>query len=143
MTSVEQSLVAIIEDDADAAFLLRRLLAKTQLPHEVTHLDDGEKALEFLTERFAETADQAQVPDLILLDIKMPKLNGFEVLEWIRSTAHLSVPVIVMSTSDDPNDQQRALKLGADAFVSKFPNANDFQTLVIKLLGSKTSLRSS
>jgi len=133
MASVEQTLVAIIEDDADAAFLLRRLLLKTELPHHVEHLDDGEKALNFLTTRFDQTQTD-ESPDLILLDIKMPKLNGFEVLEWIRSKAHLAVPVIVMTTSDDPNDQQRALDLGADAFVSKFPSAPEFRELVMKLL---------
>ena len=133
MAFAEQSLVAIIEDDADAAFLLRRLLQKTQVPHHVEHLDDGEKALNFLTARF-DVALHGESPDLILLDIKMPKLNGFEVLQWIRSQAHLAVPVIVMTTSDDPSDQQRALDLGADAFVSKFPSATDFRDLVTKLL---------
>lgn len=133
MAPGEQSLVAIIEDDADAAFLLRRLLQKTELPHHVEHLDDGEKALNFLTARFDES-DSAESPDLILLDIKMPKLNGFEVLQWIRAKAHLAVPVIVMTTSDDPSDQQRALDLGADAFVSKFPNVTDFRELLTKLL---------
>ncbi|HEY9154076.1 MAG TPA: response regulator, partial [Opitutaceae bacterium] len=101
--------------------------------HHVEHLDDGEKALNFLTARFDQTTADVS-PDLILLDIKMPKLNGFEVLEWIRGKAHLAVPVIVMTTSDDPNDQQRALDLGADAFVSKFPSATDFRELITKLL---------
>jgi CheY-like chemotaxis protein len=139
MSLAEQSLVAIIEDDADAAFLLRRLLQKIEVPHHVEHLDDGEKALNFLTARF-DAAAINESPDLILLDIKMPKLNGFEVLEWIRSKAHLAVPVIVMTTSDDPNDQQRALDLGADAFVSKFPSTADFRELVTRLLRTNAAV---
>jgi CheY-like chemotaxis protein len=130
----EKSLVIIIEDDADAAYLLRRLLAKSGLKHDCVHLADGEQAVDFLSRNTATTANGGQAPQLILLDIKMPKVNGFEVLEWIRSHAPGSIPIIVMSTSDDPNDKQRAEALGADAFVSKFPSLEAFRVLLAKLL---------
>lgn len=126
-------LILIVDDDADSAFLVRRLLDKAQLGHRTLHLADGERAIRYFEEGKAiETA-------LMVLDIKMPKVNGFEVLEWIRANPQCELPIVVMTTSDDPRDRERAESLGADAFVSKFPVAEEFRKLLERLLPGKVA----
>jgi CheY-like chemotaxis protein len=84
---------------------------------------DGERAIDYLTKN--------PCPDLLLLDLKMPKVNGFEVLQWIRDKPSLKgLPVVVISSSDLPVDKERAADLGATAF---FVKRSDFEPLVIEL----------
>lgn len=135
-----KAIVLMIEDDADAAFLLKRLLQKTGLPLEVKHLSDGSKALQYFDEleRSGESS-HAQQPLLVLLDIKMPKVNGFEVLTRIRAQSQPHRPVAIVSTSDDPKDRQRAADLGADAFLTKFPTTEELVALISPLLAPRSA----
>jgi CheY-like chemotaxis protein len=132
--------VLIIDDDVDAAFLVRRVLAKSGIPHEAQHIVDGEEAMRYLADCFGETGgSQNKPPHLILLDIKMPKVNGFDVLEWLRARPGRTVPVVVLTTSDDPRDQERAQELAADAYVAKFPAPEEFRQLLTKLLEGRVN----
>lgn len=131
-------LVLMVEDDADAAFLLRRLLLKTELPMRILHLNDGAKALSYFEEIDRASADsQALHPVLVLLDIKMPKVNGFEVLERIREQSRPRRPAVIVTTSDDPKDKQRASELGADAFLAKFPPVEELRQLLQQLMAER------
>ena len=105
--------ILLIEDDADDAELTLLALRKHDLITPILHIDDGEKALDFL---FGPERD----PTLILLDLKMPLTSGFDVLEWIREQAALaSVVVVVMSGSKNDADIDRAYALGANHYLIK------------------------
>ncbi|HEU5078263.1 MAG TPA: response regulator [Opitutaceae bacterium] len=133
-------LVLMVEDDADAAFLLRRLLRKTELPIRILHLNDGAKALNYFEELDHPAPDSDLVqPVLVLLDIKMPKVNGFEVLQRIRERSRPRRPVVIVTTSDDPKDKQRAADLGADAFLAKFPTMEELRQLLQQLMTERSA----
>lgn len=111
--------VLVVENDLDDAFFAQRLLLKVGVRNPLVLLEDGEQAIAFL--RHAADADRA--PCAVLLDIKMPKRDGFEVLEWVRRHPALaSVRVAMLSSSDAPQDLRRASELGADEYFVKFPS---------------------
>lgn len=130
MSSEWKPLILVVEDDVDAVFLVGRLLVKSEIDHQMLHLGDGEQAIRYLKSGPTGPAR----PALILLDIKMPKINGLEVLAWLRAEGDGTIPVVMMTTSDDPRDQERARSLQADAFIPKFPPAAEFRELLRKLL---------
>jgi CheY-like chemotaxis protein len=112
--------ILMVEDQDTDAYLVRWAFKKAGLAHRFIHLLDGQQAVEFFG-RQAPYTDRAQFPwpDLVLLDLKMPRLNGFDVLAWLK--AHGDVPaldVVVLTSSDLPGDVARARSLGAvDYFV--------------------------
>lgn len=129
----EKPLILVVDDDADAVYLTRRLLSRSQVEHDCLHLGDGEKAIEYLMACSAEMP-QVRRPAAMLLDVKMPKVGGFEVLEWMRTQPGYSLPVMMLTTSDDPRDKERAEQLCADGFAAKFPTVEEFRGHLEKLL---------
>jgi CheY-like chemotaxis protein len=119
MTSGRKILQA--EDDENDVFFLRRALQKAGLGHTLLHVHDGQEAVDYLSGNGA-FADRGKYPypDLLLLDLKMPRMNGFDVLDWLR--AHPEVkgpPVVVLSSSNHQEDVHKALALGAADFQTK------------------------
>ncbi|MGK0278498.1 MAG: two-component system response regulator [Litorivivens sp.] len=111
----------IVEDNPHDAELTLLVLRKQGLAEKTFVVRDGEEACEFLfgSGRY-EMRKQASQLKFILLDLKLPKLNGFEVLERIRAKAEFDVvPVIVYSSSAVPNDIAKAYKLGANSYLVK------------------------
>ncbi len=95
-------------------------LEALQERHEVTVVEDGEAALDYLLRRGAHAAREPGNPDLILLDLKLPKLNGLQVLDAIkRSDALKTIPVVVLTSSKEQPDLKTAYELGANAYVVK------------------------
>jgi CheY-like chemotaxis protein len=85
--------ILLVEDNPADAHMLRTALEKTGIPVEITHLKDGVEAMEFLAK-----SQGAPQPDVVLLDLNLPRLSGFEVLEHIRSSDELKrLPVVIMS----------------------------------------------
>ncbi len=126
-----------VEDDPNDAFLLKHALRKADLPVEVQHVSDGQQAIDYLsgTGSFSDRT-HFPLPRLILLDLKLPMLNGFEVLAWARSHApFFRLPVFVLSSSDLPEDVSEAKRLGADDF---FVKTHTFEDVVqaLKNLGA-------
>ncbi|HXT11636.1 MAG TPA: response regulator [Candidatus Angelobacter sp.] len=121
-----QPIILLAEDDDNDVFFMRRALNKAQveLPLHVVH--HGKEALDYLNGNgpFADRAAHP-LPSLILLDLKMPFFDGFEVLERIRSNASLrDIPVCVLTSSNEERDRHRAMELGAKGYFVKPPTVN-------------------
>jgi CheY-like chemotaxis protein len=105
----------LAEDNLPDAILVREAIKMENLPLEVHIAPDGERAIELLVN--AETDPDAPCPDVLLLDINLPRIDGFEVLRRVRASGKFKdVPVIVITSSDSPADRSEAARLGARYF---------------------------
>src|SRR5258708_33476292 len=117
--------VLLIEDDRADAELTMRALARAKLHNHVHHVTDGLAALAFVRREGQYVT--APVPDLILLDLNLPGRSGLEVLEEIKRDERLrTIPLVVISASDSPEDVRRSYRLHANAFVPKPLDAAKF-----------------
>ena len=125
-----QPLIAAIDDEADELFILRHLLQKTTFNHRFQPFGNGEAALN----GFASLLEQENsfgLPVVCFLDVKMAAMSGFDVLRWIREKKALDgVPVLMLSSSDDPTDVERAREFGAQGYLRKYPSAEAMQTVL-------------
>ena len=111
--------VLIVEDSPDDYFFFERALRKTGIHAQLFKASDGMEAIQFLGRQGRFTnAEEAPRPDAIFLDLKMPGANGFDVLSWMRRH-NLSIRVTVLSGSEEPQDQKKALELGAASYLVK------------------------
>jgi CheY-like chemotaxis protein len=107
--------IVLVEDNPADAEMVEMALQQAGAPVNIVRLDDGVKALEYLTRE-----NTSQQNDLVLLDLNLPRLSGFEVLERIRARDDLkSLPVVVMSSSSDPLDIERCYRMGANSYICK------------------------
>jgi CheY-like chemotaxis protein len=121
--------VLLVEDDPNDVFLMKRAFRKANLTQPLHVARDGLEAIDYLNHQgsFADAA-MYPVPTLILLDLKMPRKDGFETLGWLRQQPGLKrIAVIVMSSSRELADINRAYDLGANSYLVK---PGDFQTLI-------------
>ena len=111
--------VLVAEDNADHRFLaVRALRSAVDADVEVDEVEDGEQALDFLYRRRG--YEDRPRPHLIVLDLRMPRVTGFEVLERIKQDDSLrSIPVIVLTSSQLPEDVDRAYHLGTNSYITK------------------------
>ncbi|MFN8286005.1 MAG: response regulator [Chitinophagales bacterium] len=123
--------VFMADDDKDDRFLMRMAFKEIGIPDSLLLFEDGVFLLEHLD---AAQNNGTQFPSLILLDLNMPRLNGLEVLEKIKSKADWrKIPVVIFSTSDRDVDVQRAYELGANSYITK-PADFDRLTELVKCL---------
>ena len=111
----------IVEDDTDALFLLKRAFLKVGLSVPLRVAVDGEDAVAYLSGRgvYADRTSNP-LPCLVLLNLKLPKKSGLEVLEWMRQQPRLRrIPVVIVTTSGEERDRKRALELGAREYYIK------------------------
>jgi CheY-like chemotaxis protein len=118
-------LIFLIEDDPDHELLTIRALRKANIANEIRIARDGEEAIEML---FGQGADALQeLPSIILLDLKLPKIDGLEVLRKIRETPRSqTLPVVVLTSSDEESDIVRSYRLGANSYVRKPVDFSEF-----------------
>jgi len=117
----EEQIILLAEDREDDILLIRRAFEKAGLGNRLQVVRDGEQAVAYLTGQ-AEYADRTRhpLPDLLLLDLKMPRMDGFEVLKWIREhQAFCLLRVIVLASSGQIRDINLAYELGANSFLVK------------------------
>jgi two-component system, response regulator len=106
--------ILLVEDNQDDAELTIRALKKYNLANHLLHLEDGEEALNFLF------ASNVSMPKIILLDIKMPKVDGIEVLRKIKNDPYRKIiPVVVLTSSKEERDIIESYKLGVNAYIVK------------------------
>lgn len=110
--------ILLVEDNPDDVEITKRALAKSRVANELHVVRDGQDALDFVFNRGEFGA--AQRPDLILLDVNLPRVNGMEVLESIRTDERTSViPVIMLTASDREEDVVKSYKLGSNTYIQK------------------------
>jgi CheY-like chemotaxis protein len=127
----------LVEDDKDDAELTIRELKKHKMANNLFHVRNGEEAIDFIfaTGPFADTRSILHPPKLVLLDIQMPKINGIEVLEKIKSDERTkSTPVVILTSSKEDPDVQKCYSLGANSYIVKPVNFEGFAD-AIKNLG--------
>ena len=136
--------VLLVEDDPGDVLITREAFTENKVRNQLSVVSDGVNALRFLR-REAEYADAPQ-PDLILLDLNLPRMDGHEVLAHIKSDADLQrIPVVILTTSDAEEDVLRSYNLHANAYVTKpvdferflrvVRQIDDFFVSVVKLPG--------
>jgi len=118
------NLILIAEDDENDVFLIKRAFHQAQFDNPLQVVHTGDDALAYLKgEPPFIDRDKYPIPAMVLLDLKMPRKNGFEVLEWIRQhTEFNSLPVVVLTSSQESADVNRAYALGANSYLVKPAN---------------------
>ena len=127
--------ILLVEDDTDDAEMTIHALRKNNLANKLTHLVDGEEALDFLFGRGKFTGRDTNLrPRLILLDLKMPKIDGMKVLERVKShEITKKIPVVILTSSKEDPDVSRCYKLGANGYIVKPVEFEGFTKAVTEL----------
>jgi len=126
--------ILIVEDDPRDLELTLVALERSQLANEVVSVTDGAQALDYLMRRNAFASRMEGNPAVILLDLKLPKINRLEVLEAVRNTETLrSIPIVMLTNSKEPVDLSRAYELGVNSYVVKPVVFQDFVAAVADL----------
>jgi CheY-like chemotaxis protein len=121
--------ILIVEDNAPDAYLVRTALTAADIDFELTHAKDGSLALAMLDSPAAKAS--GSVADLIFLDLNMPKIDGLAMLAAMRQhPASAKVPIAVLSSSLSKEDMKRAVELGANRYIVKPIELNEFMTLI-------------
>jgi CheY-like chemotaxis protein len=119
--------ILIAEDNPDDVDMLRRSFQQAGIEATLEVAANGAEAIKYL----AESGGEHRLPDFVLLDLKMPGQDGFEVLQWVRQQPALKdLPIIVLTCSDEIRDVNRAYSLGANSFLTKPLDFTDFKNTV-------------
>jgi two-component system, chemotaxis family, response regulator Rcp1 len=118
--------ILLVEDDGNDIYLAERSFEKAGIAVRIDAVTDGEEAIHYL----ARSLGRNVLPNLVILDLKLPKLNGLEVLKWIRGRPELAqLPVVMLTSSWEASDIGRATELGASAYALKPGNFSDLTRL--------------
>ena len=128
--------ILLVEDNPSDIELTKRALAKKNITNDVFVVEDGKSALDFLWGRGEFSGREvSQMPTVILLDLKMPKVNGLEVIQQIRSDLRTKrIPIVILTSSQEEEDLCTAYDLGANSYIRKPVDFMQFAE-VIALLG--------
>ena len=130
MLNPEAIKVLVVEDNPNDVSIIKRAMRKSDVKCELYFARDGEEALDFLY-RQKEEFEDAPRPDLILLDLNLPKINGLEVLAKIKGDESLRrLPVIVLTISEREEDMVKAYDSGAASYMTKPVDSKDFERLI-------------
>ncbi|QIA07110.1 response regulator [Draconibacterium halophilum] len=112
--------ILLAEDDEGHATLIKRNLKRSGLLNKIIHFKDGQETLDFLNQAKKKEEYKDSIPSLLLLDIKMPKVDGIEVLRQVKQDPKLKkMPVIMITTTDDPREIDNCHELGCSNYIAK------------------------
>lgn len=119
-------LIYLVDDDEDDRLLLRQAFRQHPALCQIKEFVDGVELIKQL-----EQSTEGHYPNLILLDLNMPRIDGFDVLKIIRERSNWhQIPVVILTTSDDQRDRQRSLELGADDYMVKPPSYTMLRSII-------------
>jgi CheY-like chemotaxis protein len=112
--------ILLVENDPGHAVLIEKNLRRGGIANTIVTVDDGQKAVDFLLKRDGYKGDRNPTPLVILLDLNMPSLDGFQVLKIIKNDERTrQIPVIMLSTTDNPAEVARCYELGCNVYITK------------------------
>jgi CheY-like chemotaxis protein len=142
--ATKEVVILIVEDNEAHAKLIGRDLRRSGVPNQIMRFVDGQEVLDFLYRRSSPGRD-ADTPYLMLLDIKLPKVDGVEVLRQVKQDPELgNLPIIMVTSTDDPREIERCARLGSSAYLTKpvdhakFVDAIRLVGLKVQTPGSRT-----
>ncbi|OIQ99405.1 response regulator rcp1 [mine drainage metagenome] len=131
MIQMSQKIILLVEDNPDDEVLTLRALRKNNMMNEVVVARDGQEALDYF---FGEEASGNPVPTLMLLDLKLPKVNGLEVLRHIRANQRTTLqPIVILTSSKEEQDIINGYRLGANSYIRKPVDFNQFMEAIRQL----------
>ena len=130
----KEGVILIAEDDEGHFELIKRSLQRAGVCNQILRFADGQETLDFLFVRGDGPKRESEKEYLLLLDIRMPKIDGVEVLEEVKKDPELKkIPVIMLTTTDDPRTVERCHKLGCSVYIVKPVEYQDFADAVRKV----------
>ncbi len=130
----KEVVILVAEDDEGHAGLIRKNLTRSGIVNELLHFKDGQEILDFLLQKGDGLQRQIGVSYVLLLDIRMPKLDGVEVLKRLKSDPELrKIPVIMITTTDDPGEIEHCHALGCSSYITKPVGYEDFVNAIRQL----------
>ncbi len=125
-------IILYVEDDIAYAEHLICLMKQVGTKHQLIHLSHGDEAIEYLSRKgkYSDTTLYPS-PGIMLVDLKMPRVNGFELLKWVRTKSKFAhIPFVVLTVSEELKDVEKAYELGANSFLIKPPRAEDLRNMI-------------
>jgi len=127
----EPALILLVEDNPAHAELIIRGLEEGRVTNRIVHVSDGEEALNYLFRRGNYTDPETSPrPHLILLDLRLPKVDGLEVLKEIRTSSLNGMPVVILTSSEADNDMAQAYEYNASSYLTKPLDFTQFKTML-------------
>jgi CheY-like chemotaxis protein len=120
MAKAREVTILLVEDDAGHALLIEKNLRRSKISNDIRVLRNGQQAVDYLFGNGTDSGRGRGLPLLVLLDLKLPKVDGYEVLERMKAderTRH--IPVVVLTTTDDVREVQRCYGLGCNVYITK------------------------
>jgi len=132
---MRQMIVLLVEDNPHDVRLIKRAFGKADVPHDLRVVEDGDEALAYLAGRGSQThSNTAPRPDLILLDLNLPRMNGHEVLHQCKQDDRFKqIPIVILTTSGHDEDVRRAYEAGANAYLLKPVEFSRFTEIIRQL----------
>jgi len=125
--------ILLVEDSSADAYLLKGVMAKTANSPDIDWVPDGTHGLDYVFQR--NQYAHAERPDMILLDLNMPRVSGYEMLTRLKAHPSLStIPVIILTTSRDPSEHTQCKTMGADMCLSKPSALRDYEDMVQRIM---------
>jgi len=135
MINYQPVTILLVEDDPGHAVLIEKNLRRAGIANDIVTLDDGRKAVDFLFKEGSFKDDLHPAPLLILLDLNLPVLDGYQVLKIIKNDVRTkNVPVVMLTTTDNPHEVSRCYELGCNVYVTKPVEYAQFSE-AIRMLG--------
>jgi CheY-like chemotaxis protein len=129
-------IVLYIDDDENDIWLFKHAMDKAGTGCSVRHAKDGQAAIDYFAGAGnSELARESPLPDLVLLDLKLPEVPGLEVLKWMRTEAALRIPILILSSSQNDRDVATAYELGANGYLVKPCDLGELQEMARMIRG--------
>ena len=126
--------ILLAEDDEGHAALIRKNLKRSGILNDIIHFKDGQETLDYLLGKHPKLKRVSGIPHLLLLDIRMPKVDGVEVLQQVKADPELcKMPVIMITTTDDPREVSKCHALGCSNYITKPIDYDKFVDAIRKL----------